>query len=79
MPRGKFSIFATLAAILDFSESLNILKTVRDRPISSILNHMVVLQCPVPRGKTSIFVTFGGHLGFERKIKKCEYLENHKR
>ena len=27
----------------------------------------------------SIFVTFGGHLGFSRKIKKCQYLENRKR
>ena len=31
------------------------------------------------RGKISIFATFGGHLGFLRKVKKCEYLENHNR
>ena len=31
------------------------------------------------RGKTSIFATFGGHLGFSRKMKKCEYLDNHNR
>ena len=27
----------------------------------------------------SIFVTFGGHLGFSRKMKKSQYLENRKR
>ena len=26
-------------------------------------------------GKISIFATFGSHLGFLRKMKKCEYLE----
>ena len=31
------------------------------------------------RGKISIFPTFGGHLGFLRKLKKCEYLENRNR
>ena len=31
------------------------------------------------RGKISIFATFGGHVGFLRKMKKCEYLENRKR
>ena len=31
------------------------------------------------RGIFSIFATFGGHLGFLRKMKKCEYFENHKR
>ena len=31
------------------------------------------------RGKISLFATFGGHLGFLRKMKKCEYLENRKR
>ena len=31
------------------------------------------------RGKTSIFATFGGHLGFLWKMKKCEYLEKHER
>ena len=27
------------------------------------------------RAKISIFATFGGHLRFLRKMKKCEYLE----
>ena len=27
------------------------------------------------RGKISIFTTFGGHLGFLRKMKKCGYLK----
>ena len=31
------------------------------------------------RGKFSIFATFGGHLGFFWKMKKCEYLEKRKR
>ena len=31
------------------------------------------------RGKISIFATFGGHLRFLRKMKKCQYLENRKR
>ena len=30
----------------------------------------------MPRGKNSIFATFGGHLGFLRKMKKCEYLDS---
>ena len=34
---------------------------------------------PMQKGKISIFATLGGHLGFLRKIKKCEYLENRKR
>ena len=29
--------------------------------------------------KLLIFVTFGGHLRFLQKMKKCEYLENCKR
>ena len=39
----------------------------------------VVQEYHMQRGKISIFATFGGHLGFERKMKKCEYLENRKR
>ena len=31
------------------------------------------------RGKIPVFATFGGHLGFLRKMKKCEYPENRKR
>ena len=27
----------------------------------------------------SIFVTFGGYVGFSRKVKKCQYLENRNR
>ena len=44
---------------------LNILKTVRDRAISSeFMTRMVVQECPMQKGKFSIFATFGGHLGF---------------
>ena len=31
------------------------------------------------RGEILIFATFGGHLGFLRKMRKCQYLENRKR
>ena len=59
---------------------MNISKTVRDRVISSeFLTRRVAQECPVQRGKISIFATFGGHLGFLRKIEKCQYLENRKR
>ena len=72
-----------LAAILDFRrkwKSVNISKTVRDRAISSeFLIHRMVQECPVRRGKISIFATFLGHLAFSRKMEKCQYLENHKR
>ena len=55
---------------------MNISKTVRDRAISSeFLTRRVVQEYFVPRGKISIFGTFGGHLGFSRKMKNCEYLE----
>ena len=48
---------------------MNISKTVRDRTIlSDFLTCMVVQECPMQRGKISIFATFGGHLGFLRKI-----------
>ena len=54
--------------ILDFSRTKNIenvSETVRARVISSeFLTLMVVQEYPVPRGKISIFLTFGGHLGF---------------
>ena len=30
-------------------------------------------------GKISIFATFSGHLGFSRKMEKCQYLEHRKR
>ena len=54
---------------------MNISNTVRDRAISSeFLTHRVVQEYPMQRGKISIFVTFDGHLGFLRKMKKCEYL-----
>ena len=44
---------------------MNISKTVRDRVIlSRFLTHRVVQECPVARGKISIFATFGGHLRF---------------
>ena len=59
---------------------MNISKTVTDTAISSeFLTRRVVQECPVERRKISFFATFGGHLGFLRKMKKCEYLENHKR
>ena len=59
---------------------MNISKTVRDRAISSeFLTHRVVQEYPMQRGKISIFATFGGHLGFLGKMKKCEYLENRTR
>ena len=47
--------------------------------LSEFLTHRVVQEYPMQRGKISIFATFGGHLGFLRKMKKCEYLENRKR
>ena len=34
---------------------------------------------PYTEGKTSIFATFGGHLGSLWKMKKCEYLEKRER
>ena len=59
---------------------MNISKTVRDRAISSeFLTRRVAQECPVQRGKISIFATFGGHFGFLQKIEKCQYLENRKR
>ena len=52
---------------------MNISKTVRYRAISSeFLTQRVVQDYPMPREKISIFATFGGHLGFLRKMKKCE-------
>ena len=61
-------------------KSVNISKTVRDRAISSkFLTCRVVQESPVQRGKISIFATFGGHLTFLRKMKKCQYLENRNR
>ena len=67
MQRGKNSIFAISIE--------NIFKVVRDRAISSeFLTHRVVQQYSVPRGKISVFTTFGCHLGFQRKMKNCEYL-----
>ena len=46
---------------------------------NEFLTHRVVQEYLVPWGKISIFPTFGGHLGFEQKIKKCEYLKNCKK
>ena len=83
MQRGKFQFSTLLAAILDFStnsKSVNISKTIRDRAISSeFLTHRILQEYTMQWRKFSIFATFGGHLGFLRKTKKCEYLENHKR
>ena len=59
---------------------VNISKTVRDGAISSeFLTQRVVQESPVKRGEISIFATFGGHLGFLRKMEKGQYLENRKR
>ena len=82
--RGKISIFATFGGHLGFflpeNEKESISKAVRDRAISSkFLTRTVVQECPVERGKISIFATFGGHLGFSQKMEKCQYLENCKR
>ena len=56
---------------------MNISKTVRYGAIlSEFLIHRVVQECPIQGGKISIFATFGGHLIFLRKMKKCDYLEN---
>ena len=50
------------------------------RAISSeFLTPRVLQEYPMEREKISIFATFGGHLGFYRKIKKCEYLKNRKK
>ena len=80
---GKFQFSPLSAAILDFSgkwKSVNISKTVRDRAISSaFLTRRVIQECPVERGKISIFATFGSHLEFLRKMKKWQYLKNRKR
>ena len=79
----KFQFLPLLAAILDFSgkrKSVNISKTVRDRAFSrEFLTRRVVQEYPMESGKISIFATFGGHLGFLQKMKKCEYLENRTR
>ena len=68
MQKGKFQFSPLLVAILDISgklKSVNISKTVRDRAISSeFLTGRVVQECPMEKGKISIFATFGGHLGF---------------
>ena len=62
------------------NRKVSISQTVRDRAISSkFLTCRVVQESPVQRGKISIFATFGGHLRFLRKMKKCQYLENRKR
>ena len=60
---------------------MNISKTVRDRAISSefLTRRVTVQEYPIQRGKFSIFAIFGGHFGFLRKMKKCEYLENRTR
>ena len=51
-------------------------KTVRDRAISNeFLTRRVLQESLVQRREISIFATFGGHLGFLRKMKKCQYLE----
>ena len=47
--------------------------------LSEFFTCRVVQEYPMQRGKISIFDTFGGHLGFLQKMKKCEYLESRKR
>ena len=49
---------------------MNIFETITDRVISSELRTHRVVQGK----KIAIFATFCGHLGFLRKMKKCEYL-----
>ena len=55
MPKGKISIFATFGSHLGISgkrKSVNIMKTIRDRAISSeFLTHRVVQEYPMQRGK----------------------------
>ena len=65
----NFRHFSPLAAILDFSGNKNIeniVDMVRDRAISSkfLTRRVVVQQYSVPRGKISVFATFGSHFGF---------------
>ena len=73
MQRGKISIFATFGGHLGFLRKMKKceyleFKTIRYRAIlSEFLTHRVVQECPMQRGKISIFATFGGHLGFSRK------------
>ena len=59
--------------MLDFSgkgKSVNISKTVRDRPIlSKFFTHRVLQEYPVPGKKFSDFATSGGHPGFYPKMK----------
>ena len=79
MQRGIISIFTTFGGRLGFlrkiKKRVNISKTIRDRAISSeFLTRRVVQECPIQRGEISIFATFGGHLGFLRKMEKCQYL-----
>ena len=84
MEKGKISIFATFGLHLGFLRKMKkceyLEKNVRDRAISSkFLTHRVIQECRMQRGKISIFATFGSHLAFLRKMKKCEYLENRNR
>ena len=62
MQRGKCQFLPLLAAIFDFNgkwKSVNISKTVRDRAIlSEFLTRRLVQECPMQRGKMSIFATF---------------------
>ena len=66
--RGKnfnFRHFWRPSWILAENEKVNISKNVRDRAIlSEFLTRRVVQECPMQKGKTSIFATFGSHLRF---------------
>ena len=69
MQGGKISTFATFGSHLGFlrkmKKNMNISKTVQDKAIlREFLTQRVVRDCPMQRGKISIFATFGGHLGF---------------
>ena len=84
MQRGKFSIFATFGGHLGFLRKMKKCEYLENGKryraiLSEFLTPRVVQECPMQGGKFSIFATFGGHLGFLRKMKKCEYLENRKR
>ena len=59
-------VMATLLLLLvKMWKITNISQTVKDRTISSeFFIRRLVQEYPVPKGKISIFATFGGYLGF---------------
>ena len=75
----KFQFLPLLAAILDFSgkwKSVNILKTVRDRAISSeFLTSRIVQEYSMQRGKISSFALLAAILDFSGKWKSVNILK----